>query len=361
MAEFYTVPFLKELCENFLLGIEYNVESIEEMFEFSQKYSMKNMEDLIKKFVSSNFEKIISSESLLSYKKPFMDVLASVIHYPWKEKTFEAIYKWVEHHVITQNDTEDESFSLLEAVKTELREKFPQIYSIDKTGFNYEFLLNFIVVKGFCMSQTEFKTLYETYAFCGGQRFQRLWRLAEKQAIVMKKVTHDQSFSVADSIKADLVIIIPNLEYYKMDRKFLMESLVPAGILTEEQASHVYDTRVTIENNGKVIAGIFDDNIGVLRRIQDKSCNDKRKNTNIARFLKFKFAIPSSPSTVKKMKGIDWYLCLDNDGVITLKHHSVIDRNDYILAEMKSQNEFFLTPDVKTNLTVCVNNIKPIL
>uniref|UniRef100_A0A914PSS0 Uncharacterized protein n=1 Tax=Panagrolaimus davidi TaxID=227884 RepID=A0A914PSS0_9BILA len=59
--------------------------------------------------------------------------------------------------------------------------------------------------------------------------------------------------------------------------------------------------------------------------------------------------------------GIDWYLCLDTDGVITLKHHSVIDQSDCILAEMKSQNEFFLTPDVKTNLTVSFNNVKPIL
>uniref|UniRef100_A0A914PW86 Uncharacterized protein n=1 Tax=Panagrolaimus davidi TaxID=227884 RepID=A0A914PW86_9BILA len=284
------------------------------------------------------------------------------MHYPWKEKTFEAIYKWIGQQVIAEKDVDDESFNLLETVKTEFREKFPQIYSIDKTGFNYQFLLNFVVVKGFRISPTEFQTLYETYGFCGGERFQRLWRLAEKQAIEMQKITQDKSFSVADSIKADLVsFIVPNLEYYKMDKKFLMESLVPAGILTKEQASHVHDTRVTIENNGKVIAGIFNDEIGVRCTIQERSCNVKRKNTTIARFLKFRFRIPSSPSTITKMKGIDWYLCLDTSGVITLKHHSVIDRSDYILAEMKSQNEFFLTSDVTTNHTVSYNNVQPIL
>uniref|UniRef100_A0A914QN58 Uncharacterized protein n=1 Tax=Panagrolaimus davidi TaxID=227884 RepID=A0A914QN58_9BILA len=119
--------------------------------------------------------------------------------------------------------------------------------------------------------------------------------------------------------------------------------------------------KFTIENNGKAITGIFNDEIGVRCTIQDKSCNVKRKNTTIARFLKFRFPIPSSPSTITKMKGVDWYLCLDTGGVLTLKHHSVIDRSDYILAEMKSQSEFCLAPDVKTNLTVSFNNDEPIL
>uniref|UniRef100_A0A914Q3U9 BTB domain-containing protein n=1 Tax=Panagrolaimus davidi TaxID=227884 RepID=A0A914Q3U9_9BILA len=281
MAEFYAVPFLKEFCENFFLKMEYNVESIEEMFEFSKKYSMDYMEHTIKKFVDTNFEEILSSESLLSYKKPFMDVLASIIHYPWKEKTYEAviiftyIYKWIEH----QGDVEDESFYLHETAKTEFREKFPQIFSIDEAEMDYGFLKDFFVAK---------------------------------------------------------------------------------GIITEEQANHVCYTRVTIENNGKVIAGIFDDEIGVRLKIQDRPCNVKRKNTTIARFFNFRFPRPSSPSTITKMKGVDWYLCLDTGGVLTLKHHSVIDWKDYILCEMKSQNEFFITSDVTTNLTVCVKNVKPI-
>uniref|UniRef100_A0A914PL05 BTB domain-containing protein n=1 Tax=Panagrolaimus davidi TaxID=227884 RepID=A0A914PL05_9BILA len=159
MAEFYAVPLLKKFCEKFLLDMEYDVESIEEMFEFAQKYSLKYMKHIVKKFVSSNFEKIISSESLLSYKKPFMDILACRIRR--KGKTFEPIYKWVEQQVIAEKDVDDESFNLLETVKTEFREKFPQIFSIDKAEMDYGFLKDFVVEKGFFLSPAEFKALYQ--------------------------------------------------------------------------------------------------------------------------------------------------------------------------------------------------------
>uniref|UniRef100_A0A914Q2H7 BTB domain-containing protein n=1 Tax=Panagrolaimus davidi TaxID=227884 RepID=A0A914Q2H7_9BILA len=362
MAEFYAVPFLKEFCEKFLLGMNYYVQNIEEMFEFAQKYSMEHMEDLIKKFVSSNFEAIISSESLLSYKKPFMDVLASIIHYPWKGKIFEAIYKWVEHQVITQKDVEDESFNLLETVKTEfpvkdeLRETFPHIYSLDKTKMSKYFLIDFMFEKGILLSPGEFRSIYQRIrrTWDGEFCFKYVYDLAEKQALQKQKMNPNNSFNLADSVKILLSEVIPNVEFCKMNKTFVMDFIVPKGILTEEQANHLFDIRVSIENNRKTVTGVFKNDI---LAVSHKVTCLKQTSTNMCRFLKLKFPIPSIKSSIKKMKGVDWYLCLDKNGILTLKHHSKIKRSDYLIVEMKSESEFSLTPNKITIISISFNNL----
>uniref|UniRef100_A0AC35FSE6 Uncharacterized protein n=1 Tax=Panagrolaimus sp. PS1159 TaxID=55785 RepID=A0AC35FSE6_9BILA len=121
---------------------------------------------------------------------------------------------------------------------------------------------------------------------------------------------------------------------------------------------------VRIENNGKIIFGVFkDDNIGIHHMFDNHESwfKIKRQSTNKIRFIKAVFSIPSTPSTVKKMKGVDWYLCLEVDGVLTFKQKACVTSSDYILAEMKSQNKFTLTAGAMTQLTVSFNNVQPIL
>uniref|UniRef100_A0AC35F7C9 BACK domain-containing protein n=1 Tax=Panagrolaimus sp. PS1159 TaxID=55785 RepID=A0AC35F7C9_9BILA len=230
MAEFYAVPFLKEFCEKFLMKMEYNIESIEEMFDFSQKYSVSNMKQELKRYIRSNIGEVTSTERLLSYKKPFVDFLFSTDSD--KGKHFEAVYKWTEHQVLEQHDPEDKSFNLLEAVKAELRETFPQIFSIDgiwweydfKTRMEYDFLMNFVIEK------------------------------AEKQALQKQKMSSDaETFNIADCIKADLIEVIPNASFNRMEKSFLMNFVVAKGIITEEQANHVSDTR------SKIFLSLFDE------------------------------------------------------------------------------------------------------
>uniref|UniRef100_A0A914Q793 Uncharacterized protein n=1 Tax=Panagrolaimus davidi TaxID=227884 RepID=A0A914Q793_9BILA len=132
--------------------------------------------------------------------------------------------------------------------------------------------------------------------------------------------------------------------------------LFAKGIITQEQANCIFYTRVQIENNGKIISGAFKDNLGIRDLIKKRISTFTRKNTTLIRISNL-FKIPKTESTVKKMKSVEWYLCLDENGVLVFKNHSKVERKDYLLAEMKSKEEFSLTPDTYTSLTAFYNNV----
>uniref|UniRef100_A0A914P7A2 Uncharacterized protein n=1 Tax=Panagrolaimus davidi TaxID=227884 RepID=A0A914P7A2_9BILA len=154
-----------------------------------------------------------------------------------------------------------------------------------------------------------------------------------------------------------------------------MDFFVAKGIITKEQASHVCDTRISVTNNGKTITGVFKDEIGIRDVIEDETRNvipgyrrrrgDKcvamQSNTNKTRYLKLKFSIPKTKSTLKKMKGVEWYLCLEKDGVLTFKHKTMVNPSDFLITEMKSETEFTLTSNETTSINACYNNLNPII
>uniref|UniRef100_A0AC35GB60 Uncharacterized protein n=1 Tax=Panagrolaimus sp. PS1159 TaxID=55785 RepID=A0AC35GB60_9BILA len=55
------------------------------------------------------------------------------------------------------------------------------------------------------------------------------------------------------------------------------------------------------------------------------------------KFCAFIDFLTSKDVTLMKMKGCDWYLCLEKDGFLVFKHHTIIVNTDYLLAEMKSE------------------------
>uniref|UniRef100_A0A914QP49 BTB domain-containing protein n=1 Tax=Panagrolaimus davidi TaxID=227884 RepID=A0A914QP49_9BILA len=367
MAEYYGVACLKEFCDIFLSTIKYNVETIEEMVEFSIKYFMTRMQAALKVFICSNLDEVVSNERFASYKKSVVEVLASVDDSEKKEKIFEAVYKWIENQVVQQYTPEAADVNLLEVIKDELCATFPHIYFKNKIEMKYDFLLNFIVEKGFHFSPDEFKALYlkfhydySRFVYDVEKCFKCVYDLAEKQALQKQRMAlNGEGFSVADSVKADLVKVIPIIKFYLMKENFLMDFVVAKGVITAEQASHVYDTRVCISNYGSCVTGVFKDDLGILSAYNkhESYFRVRRKSTTKLRFIQTKFLIPSTPSTVEKMVGVDWYLCLDKDGVLTFKHHSMIHLDDYLIAEMKSKNGFHLTADELTLLTASYNNI----
>uniref|UniRef100_A0AC35FY23 BTB domain-containing protein n=1 Tax=Panagrolaimus sp. PS1159 TaxID=55785 RepID=A0AC35FY23_9BILA len=355
MAEYYGVGCLKEFCDIFLSSIKYNVETIEEMVEFSIKYFMTRMQGALKVFICSNFDAVVSNERFASYKKSIVEVLASVDDGDKKEKIFEAVYKWTENQVIQQYTPEIADVNLLEVIKDELCATFPHVYFMNKTEMKYNFLLNFIVEKGFHLSPDEFKALYLKFHY----DYSRFVYDVEKCFRCQRMALNGEEFSVADSVKADLVKVVPIIKFYLMKENFLMDFVVAKGVITAEQASHVYDTRVSVSNYGSCVTGVFKDDFGILSAYNkhESYFKIKRKSTTKIRFIQTKFLIPSTPSTVEKMVGVDWYLCLDKDGVLTFKHQSMIHLDDYLIAEMKSKNGFHLTADELTLLTASYNNI----
>uniref|UniRef100_A0A914PWT4 BTB domain-containing protein n=1 Tax=Panagrolaimus davidi TaxID=227884 RepID=A0A914PWT4_9BILA len=354
MAEYYGVPFLKEYCERFLSKIKYNVGNIEEMLEFAEKYSLDRMNGALQYFFSRNLENVISNKRFLSYKKPFVEFLSTIDHCS-KEKIFEAVYKWTEHQMMMQSTEKNQKFNFLEAVKNKLITEFPHVYSFKSTKMSQKFLMDFL---------DELKDLYERFLIRSEfANFKQIYELAEKQALQKQKMSSEgENFNIVDSIKADLSEVLPIVKFYKMEQNFLTNFVVAKGIITAEQARHVNDIRVCITNNGKLITGVFNGDIGIRRAIERRrTYNITRRNTTVIRFADYKFPILSTPSTVAKTDGIDWYLCLEEDAFFALKHRTKIEESDYLLAEMKSENGFSLTPDKETSLEARYNNLDPIL
>uniref|UniRef100_A0A914NZA3 BTB domain-containing protein n=1 Tax=Panagrolaimus davidi TaxID=227884 RepID=A0A914NZA3_9BILA len=366
MAEFYGVPLLKKYCDNLRKDgiITFTVENIEEMFELCQKYSLKEFEYSLRNFIDDNFNKINKTEKFNAFKKPFIQYLfgverAFILHEKDSIKVFNrvkedeffgAVYKWAENQVTKYESSNDNNFNLDDAIKVELNDFLPHIEFWKMT---YDFLSDFVVEKGFILSPDELKKFFLSYrADCEYEEgpVYAAYRLANKQALKKQKLILDgQSFNVADSIKADLAEIIPQIKFF------------PKGILSQEQADCLCsDIRVQITNNGNTISGVFKDSFGIreqIQKLQHSRYDTKQNNNRKIRYTGLKFQIPSTSATVEKMKGGQWYLCLEEDGLLTFKYHTLVQRSDYLIVEMKSDKEFVLNPDHMACLTVRFNNI----
>uniref|UniRef100_A0A914QPJ6 Uncharacterized protein n=1 Tax=Panagrolaimus davidi TaxID=227884 RepID=A0A914QPJ6_9BILA len=295
-------------------------------------------------------------------------------------------------------DKEEEGFNLVAAIKAELSTILPKI----KFGkMKIEFLMEFVVEKGFFLSHTDFYYLflyferwnyiyqqknsgngyeesydsdceppdyedsdsdYSSYKYFGNDEdvFKAVYCLAEKQALQKQKMitSEGENFNVADSIKADLSEVIPKVKFFNMTRKFLMDFVVSRGVITEDEANTFCDTVIKVKHYGKIIRGTFNDTLDIRSAIRKQnSCNFSQLNNTQIRFLDLKFPIPSNPSTVEKMKGVEFYLCLETDGILTLKNYSVVQRSDYLIAEMKPKSKFQIIPNEATFLTTRHNNV----
>uniref|UniRef100_A0AC34FU47 BTB domain-containing protein n=1 Tax=Panagrolaimus sp. ES5 TaxID=591445 RepID=A0AC34FU47_9BILA len=351
MAEFYGVQYLKKLCDKFLLKSKViTIENVEEMFEFSDKYSMPGFLQAVKNFVK--FKGVLSDPSFLTFKKAFIEKVVIQLKGGWREKVFEAVYKWVEHQVNQRAALNNQDINISEAVKVELSTILPvtKFYKMKS-----DFLINFVVEKGFLLTPAELFKHFSRYRYSDDQAdFKSVCDLAQKQALLKQKMSQNADFNLADSIKADLAEIIPEIKFYKMKKPFVLDFIVGNGILSEEQANRAYETRVEVKNGHSIINGVFMDNYGIRKKFEyPKEFYHASKPTYIkkARFHNVKLPIPSTPSTVMKMKGVEWYLCFEKDGVFTLKHYSLIERSDYLLAQMENNPEFRIHPAEKTRFT----------
>uniref|UniRef100_A0AC34FY11 BTB domain-containing protein n=1 Tax=Panagrolaimus sp. ES5 TaxID=591445 RepID=A0AC34FY11_9BILA len=370
MAEFYDIPCLKRFCDDFLSKTDILTrENVEEMYEFAKRYSLISFILSVRECVCENMEALTKSERMNNCKKSFVEFMFSVgrLH-PYdvcrlefescisEETFFEAVYKWAENQAIMQTSNNDsQDFSIPEAVRTELSEFLPRIKFYN---MRWEFLMNIVVEKGCFLSPFElydFFLISRKYSVNEQKLFKNVYDLAEKQLLQKQEMS---PIDLIESVKADLAKIIPLARYYKMEQSFLMDFIVPKRILTAEEASHVFDTRVQITNCDRIITGVFKDNLGILRAIEKRKRFDtKQQMINKARYTSLKFPIPSTPSTVMKMKGVEWYLCLEKDEVFALKHHNLIERSDYLLAQMENNPEFELETGFVTSLTASYRNV----
>uniref|UniRef100_A0A914YV02 Uncharacterized protein n=1 Tax=Panagrolaimus superbus TaxID=310955 RepID=A0A914YV02_9BILA len=153
-----------------------------------------------------------------------------------------------------QGAADDDNFNILDAIKTELDGIIP---NLKFSEMSFEFLTNFVVEKGFVLSPTELRQF-----FCIRIKncFKSLeddikvtYELAEKQALKKQEMFPEENFNLRDEINALLVDVIPRVKFSIIDNTFLTDFGVANGIISEEQADHIFDTR----GNEKFVVPIY--------------------------------------------------------------------------------------------------------
>uniref|UniRef100_A0A914PHT8 Uncharacterized protein n=1 Tax=Panagrolaimus davidi TaxID=227884 RepID=A0A914PHT8_9BILA len=146
-----------------------------------------------------------------------------------------------------------------------------------------------------------------------------------------------------------------------MNDKFLSEFVVAKGILSRDGGMHAHDITVRITNADKILTGTFKDDFNIFDAVKNARNGYSKvlqKTKTKQRFFNLKYPIPKTPSTVQKMKGAEWYFCLDADGIVNVKFHTMVSASDYLIAELKSGNSNFeITPGAHTLLSATRNKM----
>uniref|UniRef100_A0AC34FWZ8 BTB domain-containing protein n=1 Tax=Panagrolaimus sp. ES5 TaxID=591445 RepID=A0AC34FWZ8_9BILA len=260
MAERYCVQCLKDFCDEFLFDMEKSVESIEELYEFANKYSLLKLTESIKSFFHQNYDAILNAEAFIAYKKPFVEFLFNVdisknISKYMKEVLFKGAYKWAEHYVMKKKAAaDDENFNLLEAIKAELKTILP-LYKFSEMSF--DFLMNFFFEKGFDLSPAELAEYFlSNPQYRLEDSFKQVYELAEKQAIKKQEKFPEDSFNLHDATNAFLIEVLPHVDFCKMRPRFLTDFVVEKGYLlspAELAAIFLSKPQYRLENSFKEV------------------------------------------------------------------------------------------------------------
>uniref|UniRef100_A0AC35FCF2 BTB domain-containing protein n=1 Tax=Panagrolaimus sp. PS1159 TaxID=55785 RepID=A0AC35FCF2_9BILA len=178
------------------------------------------------------------------------------------------------------------------------------------------------------------------------ESFKIICELAEKQILKEQNGCVNGDFDIISAVKDVLIETIRVVKFSQMSKEFLDEFVFKNGIVSEEQTHQISYTCIKLANNNQTLAGDFQDIFDITRNIPVNGYYSTPRQWNKLRFSKLKFPIPSTPSVVQKMKGAEWFLCLEEDGILTVKHQSLISKTkDYLIAEMKADK-----PDFQLNI-----------
>uniref|UniRef100_A0AC35FEB4 BTB domain-containing protein n=1 Tax=Panagrolaimus sp. PS1159 TaxID=55785 RepID=A0AC35FEB4_9BILA len=284
-------------------------------------------------------DKIVRKKFLFSASELYKYLLNSKRTHEKEEEFFKAVYELAEEYALKKQEIIlSENFDLKAAVKEELNEIIPKVkFSSMKLDFLADFVAE--LYKFF----VDFKDQFENEEML----LEAIYKLAEAQAHEKEKTAMaaatDETFNLVNTIKADLADILPKVQFYKMNKTYLEDFVVKNGILSDDDVNHIFDYRVVIDNGGLTLTGTFVDTFGIKDRLGTIGYRLPARATYKQRFTRLKFTVPSTPSTLEKMKGVEWYLLLEKDGTLTIKSaNNIAKSGDYLIAELRSQNRFEL-------------------
>jgi hypothetical protein len=364
LAEYYGVSLLKDFCDKYFAFMELTADNFVEMIDFAEKYSLpESMYQFIYR-INWNIAEWSKNEKFLLLKKSLIEAIASHERYFDDQEVFEAAYKWSEHQALTKKaESEDENFNLNKAIKNELTNMF------DKLNFSFmkhEFVMNFLLEKWFVFpSFIDFCKSLVNCKRSGAEEeqwFKGIYQLAEDQAFEKQMESPSKSFNLKKAARSVLSDVLPDIQFSRMSQKFLKNFVVKNGVLIADEASRYLGYHIEVTNDGKILRGFFIDDYGIYEAVQEKRpynafANGKYRQRFWDRIPKSTFKIPTTPSTIQKMKGVNWYLLIDENGFLNVKHRSLV-KNDFLIAEMTSENnDFIFNKGSETDIKIICTNL----
>uniref|UniRef100_A0AC34GH43 BACK domain-containing protein n=1 Tax=Panagrolaimus sp. ES5 TaxID=591445 RepID=A0AC34GH43_9BILA len=146
IAEFFAVEAFKDVCDEYLSAMKYDMATITELMECANKYCLTKLKTKLIQNVDQHFFDLIDPSYFLNAKKFVINYFLACERNRYREeKLFEAVYNWAEKHA---SDKETVSFvepsSLKDVIKEEMTEFLPKI---DFVLMSHKFLLQFVVAK----------------------------------------------------------------------------------------------------------------------------------------------------------------------------------------------------------------------
>uniref|UniRef100_A0A914RAU0 BTB domain-containing protein n=1 Tax=Panagrolaimus davidi TaxID=227884 RepID=A0A914RAU0_9BILA len=404
MAEFYGIQTLRDFCDSYLSKMECILENFFDMLELQERYSLKGLIVSLEHFFGTNVKELVNVQKFLTLKKSGVKLLSSFKRLSNSEEDFfKAVYKWAEGQTLINHAVCDEQdFNMNDAIKNELSEILPLVkfarmkyefvkslivaekYVREKqvtnpaekfnlknavlkelneyipfvkfTEMSFEFLVDFVVENGFIFKTDDLKKIIlnarKRYS-SEEEFFQSIYRLVEKQSHAKKCFwfNNSESYDFEKTMKAEFSKIIPYVKFHRMSKIFLTDFVVKNGVLSVDEAERVFPYWIVAENNGKTLIGAFVDVFGIQKAIEPRGYSlNVLSTSNKQRFTRLKFEIPKTPSPLKKMKGVEWYLALEKCGTLVLQSYGNVKASDYLIAEMQTRDDFTLSKGSWTRL-----------
>uniref|UniRef100_A0AC34GX28 BTB domain-containing protein n=1 Tax=Panagrolaimus sp. ES5 TaxID=591445 RepID=A0AC34GX28_9BILA len=153
--------------------------------------------------------------------------------------------------------------------------------------------------------------------------FEAIYNWSEYQAIQTQKL--DKNAVLNELIKKELSPFLPLMKFEMMDADFLIKYVVKI-----------------IDENGKLMTGVLQctDTEKIAAVISLNKNYDFISDNGLYVYWRTNQPIPSTPSKLIINESVDWYLVYDKYGDISVKQRFVLQKSDYLLAEMFTENGF---------------------
>uniref|UniRef100_A0A914PQM6 BTB domain-containing protein n=1 Tax=Panagrolaimus davidi TaxID=227884 RepID=A0A914PQM6_9BILA len=163
MAEFYQIKHLKELCDAYLSRADIKLTNIFDFMEISNKYLMKQIKKPIQDFINQQFTGFVKSYEFLNANKTIIEEFVSYDLISLNE-IFQAVYEWAEVQAVKiQKESNDETFYMNDAIKTQLAEVFPYILF---KKMELRFFNTLAISKAFLFTSDQLNDIFNSYVKC---------------------------------------------------------------------------------------------------------------------------------------------------------------------------------------------------